>query len=88
MPDLRGDYVKVGDTIAYGAVDGRSGMIRVGKVIEIVATHEKPYYTGSTFMQTVPTKLRVDVEFSSGYGLPGKPVLINAEFKRFVKVGQ
>lgn len=85
VPDLRGDYVKVGDTIAYGAVDGRSGMIRVGKVIEIVEEHAKAESYGYT--RKVPTKLRVQVEFSSGYGLPGKPTLIEAGFKRFVKVG-
>lgn len=81
VPDLRGDYVRVGDTIAYGAVDGRSGMIRVGKVIEIVGTHV------NMKSGVQPTKLRVAVEFSSGYLAPEKPVLINAEFKRFVKVG-
>jgi hypothetical protein len=84
---LRGDLVGVGDTIAYGAVDGRSGMIHIGKVIEIVEGHEKPYYKGSDYMVKVPTKLRIEVEYSSGYGWPEKPVLIQASFKRFVKVG-
>ncbi len=88
VPDLRGDLVQVGDTIAYGAVDGRSGMIRIGKVIEIVEGHEKPYYKGSDYMVEVPTKLRIEVEFSSGYGKPEKPVLIQASFKRFVKVSE
>lgn len=80
VPDVRGDYVMVGDHIAYGAVDGRSGMIRVGKIIEIVSGKVDSYG------DAIPTKLRVDVEYSSGWGKPEKPVLIQASFKRFVKV--
>lgn len=90
VPDLRGDYVKVGDTIAYGAVDGRSGMIRIGKVIEIVWHHKsfERWDKEKEYPNRVPTKLRVDVEYSSGYTKPAKPVLIEAGFKRFVKVGE
>ena len=85
VPDLRGDYVKVGDTIAYAATDGRSGGIRVGKIISIKEAHEKAESHGYT--RKVPTKLRVDVAFSSGYWTPGKPTIIDASLKRFVKVG-
>jgi hypothetical protein len=89
VPDLRGDYVKAGDTIAYGAVDGRSGMIRIGNVIEIVWEHQtfQRWDNEKKYPDTAPTKLRVQVEYSSGYSLPGKPTLIEAGFKRFVKLG-
>lgn len=87
VADLRGDLVTVGDTIAYAATDGRSGGIRVGKILEIVEAHQKPYYRGSDYMVDVPTKLKVEVDFSSGYWKPGKPTLIDASLKRFVKVG-
>lgn len=86
VPDLRGDYVKVGDTIAYAATDGRSGGIRVGKIISIKEAHTKDdKYWGEG--HKVPTKIRVDVAFSSGYWTPGKPTIIDASLKRFVKVG-
>ena len=89
VPDLRGDYVKVGDTIAYGAVDGRSGMIRVGEVIEIVWEHKSfhSWDDEKQYPSTTPTKIRVDVTHSSGYSKPNKPTLIEAGFKRFVKLG-
>lgn len=85
VPDLRGDYVKVGDTIAYAATDGRSGGIRVGKIIGIIEAHVKEESYGYT--RKVPTKLRVEVAFSSGYWKPEKPTTIDASLKRFVKVG-
>lgn len=81
VQDLRGDWVKVGDTIAYAATDGRSGGIRVGKVIEIVPAHE------SKWGNEIPPKLKVDVGFSSGYWVPGKPTVIDSTLKRFVKIG-
>lgn len=81
VPDLRGDLVKVGDTIAYAATDGRSGGLRVGEVIAIVPSREGEYGN------TIPTKLKVSVDHSSGYWAPEKPTLITASFKRFVKVG-
>lgn len=84
VEDLRGVFVKVGDTIVYGATDGRSAGMRIGKVIEIVWGHEKPESYGYT--RKVPTKLRVEVEISSGYGIPAKPTLIEASFKRFVRI--
>lgn len=86
VPDLRGEHVNVGDTIAYAAVDGRSAMIRIGTVTEIVWSHKRPDAYNSDYLVEIPTKLRVEVDHSSGYGKPGKPVLIQADFKRFVKV--
>lgn len=80
--DLLGTQVVVGDEIVYGATDGRSGGIRVGKVTEIVAAHEKSESYGYT--RKVPCKLRVEVTASSGYWAPGKPVLIEVGLKRFV----
>lgn len=87
--DLRGEAVQVGDTIAYAATDGRSGGIRVGKVLQIIPEHKKwdswdkeREYGG----RTVPTKLQVDVEFSSGYWKPGKPTLIDSTLRRFVLI--
>jgi hypothetical protein len=85
VPDLRGNPVAVGDTIVYGATDGRSAGMRIGKVTEIVWAHEKMDYAWS-YSTKVPTKLRVEVEISSGFWAPSKPVLIEAGFKRFVKL--
>lgn len=92
VADLRGDLVGVGDTIAYAATDGRSGGLRVGKIVEIVAARdtfdrwdkEKEYPT----MQ--PTKLKVSVGHTSGLysGVEGKTTFIQASFKRFVKVAE
>jgi hypothetical protein len=59
--------------------------MRVGKVIEIVWAHEKWDYNWG-YKTDVPTKLRVEVEISSGFWAPAKPVLIEAGFKRFVKL--
>lgn len=89
VPDLRGTPVGVGDTIVYGATDGRSAGLRIGKVTEIVWKREV-YHDWDNEQQfskrQIPTKLRVEVEVSSGYGTPEKPVLIEAGFKRFVKL--
>jgi hypothetical protein len=62
--------------------------MRIGKVIEIVWARDKEHRVNAELYWTdhVPTKLRVDVEISSGYGTPAKPVLIEAGFKRFVKL--
>lgn len=83
VPDLRGDYVKAGDTIAYAVTQGRSGQLRIGKVIEIVWEREGAGSWGNT----IPTKLRVEVETSAFGRCPQKPTLIEAGFKRFVKLG-
>lgn len=83
VPDLRGNPVGVGDTIAYAVTAGRSGAMRIGKVIEIVWAHEK---VERYWKDNVPTKLRVEVSESSSYGKPSKPVLIEAGFKRFAKL--
>lgn len=86
VPDLRGDLVTVGDTIAYAATDGRSGGIRVGKILKITEAHTRDdKYWGTD--HKVPTKLQVAVEFSSGYWAPEQPTTIDASLKRFVKVG-
>ena len=89
VTDLRGTSVNVGDTIVYGATDGRSAGLRIGKVIEIVWAREDyhSWDTEKTFVKRqVPTKLRVEVEHNSGYGKIEKPTLIEAGFKRFVKL--
>jgi hypothetical protein len=85
VEDLRGEFVRVGDTIAYAVTAGRSGAMRVGEVIEILSEHHVSESYGWT--RSVPTKLRVEVNASSSYGKPAKPVLIEAGLKRFVKVG-
>ena len=84
--DLEDRVVRVGDRIAYAATDGRSAGLRTGKVTEIVPEHEKPESYGYT--RKVPTKIRVKVDKSSGYWAPEKPVLIEAGFKRFVRLGR
>ncbi len=87
--DLQGLPVKVGDRIAYAVTEGRSGNLRIGKVIEIRAVHvrfdswdeEKRHGT------EVPCKLRVEVE-TSAFSSISKPSLIQADFKRFVRLTQ
>jgi hypothetical protein len=84
VEDLRGVFVKVGDTIAYAATDGRSGGLRVGTVLEIIPEHDNPE---APWVGKTPTKIRVEVSASSGYWAPAKPTLIQASFKRFVRIG-
>ena len=91
VEDLRGTFVKVGDTIAYAATDGRSGGIRVGKILKIIESHQKWESWDKEHQyspRTVPTKLQVEVAFSSGYWAPEKPTTIDASLKRFVKVSE
>jgi hypothetical protein len=89
VPDLRGDLVGVGDTIAYAATDGRSSGLRLGKVIEVIESRVtySVWDKDKEFGRKQPTKLRVEVDYSTDYGTPVKPVLIAAGLKRFVKVG-
>ena len=88
--DLRGEDVKVGDTIAYAATDGRSGGMRVGKVVEIVPPRDTfdRWDKEKKYPNRQPTKLKVSVEHTSGLysGIEGKTTLIQADFKRFVLV--
>jgi len=44
--DIFGKEIKVGDYICYGAVDGRSGVIRVGRVVEL--SFRDTYYEKGT----------------------------------------
>lgn len=86
--DLNDQEVVVGDTIAYAVVQGRSANLRIGKITEIVWAHNK-YNSWDHEMKyptKVPTKLRVAVDKSSFGRGPEKPTLIEAGFKRFVKM--
>ena len=84
--DLDDKEVWPGDRIAYAVTTGRSANVRIGTVVEIVWEHTKDdKYWGSN--HTVPTKLKVQVEKSSFAELwSDKPTLIEAGFKRFVKL--
>lgn len=88
VPDLDGKRVIAGMRIAYAATDGRSSGLRIGKVVEIVAARLSFYRWDKEkeYPNKVPCKLRVEVQESSGYGTPSKPVLIEAGFKRFVRL--
>lgn len=92
VPDLRGDLVKVGDTIAYAATDGRSGGMRVGKVVEIVPPRNTfdRWDKEKEYPNKQPTKIKVSVDYTSGLysGVEGKTTTIQAGFKRFVKVAE
>ena len=86
--DLQGLPVVVGDRIAYAVTEGRSGNLRIGKVTEIRAAHERfeswdvdKEYGGTK----VPCKLRIEVE-KSAFSSIDKPSLIQADFKRFVRL--
>ena len=89
--DLEDRVVHVGDRIAYAATDGRSSGLRTGKVTDIIPAHTK--YDSKAderegrWGREVPTKIKVQVDKSSGYWAPEKPVLIEAGFKRFVRLG-
>lgn len=90
VEDLDGKQVGVGDRIAYAVTEGRSACVRIGTVVEIVEAH--PYYEkwdkDKEYPSEVPTKLRVQVEKSAFGSLwSDKPTLIQASFKRFVKLG-
>jgi hypothetical protein len=83
--DIRGDLVSVGDTIAYAVREGNTAALRVGTVLEIVP---KPK-TYTTKLESSPYKLRVQVEWDNSlWGVPDKPSLIDANLRRFVKVGE
>lgn len=87
--DLNDEQVEVGDTIAYAVVQGRSANLRIGKIIEIVWAHDKfdKWDKEKKYPTKVPTKLRVQVEKSAFGSLwSDKPTLIEAGFKRFVKM--
>lgn len=43
--DLFNREIKVGDYIVYSAVDGRSGVLRAGKVVELTQSKEIDYST-------------------------------------------
>jgi hypothetical protein len=88
--DLEDRVVRVGDRIAYAATDGRSSGLRTGTVTAIIPAHTK--YASKAderegWGRDVPAKIRVQVDKSSGYWAPEKPVLIEAGFKRFVRLG-
>jgi hypothetical protein len=87
VEDLQGSQVAVGDTIAYAAIDGRSANLRIGTVIEIVPKHMKydRWDADRKYGTEVPTKIRVDVS-KSAFSSIEKPALIQASFKRFVKL--
>lgn len=42
--DMFGNDIKEGDYIVYGAVDGRSGTLRAGKVLKLTQTKPDKYY--------------------------------------------
>lgn len=89
VEDPRGQQVGVGDTIAYAVTVGRSGNLRIGKIVEIVWAHPsfERWDKEKKYPNTVPTKLRVQVETSAfGSLYSDKPTLIEAGFKRFVKL--
>lgn len=88
--DLRDQPVKAGDLIAYAVTTGRSANVRIGRVVEIVWEHQRfdsAWDREHKYPTNVPTKLRVQVEQSAFGGLyTDKPTLIEAGFKRFVKL--
>lgn len=90
VPDLRDQPVKAGDLIAYAVTTGRSANVRIGRVVEIVWEHNRfdsSWDREHNYPTKVPTKLRVQVEQSAFGGLyTDKPTLIEAGFKRFVKL--
>lgn len=87
--DLDNKRAIVGDRVAYAVTDGRSGAMRLGKIIEIRETHDtfSRWDKEKEYPNKVPTKLRIEVQESTGYwGTPAKPVLIEAGLKRFVRL--
>lgn len=82
VPDLRGDYVTVGDTIAYAATDGRSSGLRVGKIVKITEKKVTESWHKPGFRLTVS----VDYTSSIYNRAEGATPSIDASLKRFVKV--
>lgn len=85
VPDIRGDLVTAGDTIAYAATDGRSGGMRIGKVVKIVPARMVEEYGVS---RKKPARITVSVDFTSSIynRAQGTNTSIDASLKRFVKV--
>lgn len=87
--DLQGLPVVVGDRVAYAVTEGQSGNLRIGKVIEIRAAHDKfdSWDAEQKYPTRVPCKIRIEVE-KSAFSSITKPSLIQADFKRFVRLTQ
>ena len=87
--DLDNKVTKVGDRLAYAAIDGRSSALRIGKLIEIRVAHVKydSWDKEKRHGNDVPVKLRIEVEMDNQGHKMSKPVLIEAGMKRFVKLG-
>lgn len=89
VEDLQNKEVRVGDRIAYAVTVGRSANVRIGKVVEIVWAHDsfERWDKEKEYPNQVPTKLKIAVEKSSfGSLYSDKPTLIEAGFKRFVRL--
>ena len=79
--DLDDIVVDVGDRIAYAVRDGDRAGMRIGEVVEIIpAVESKSWYDRR------PPKLRVKVERSTGYNIPDRPTLIEANVRKFVVI--
>lgn len=85
--DLQGLPVTVGDRVAYAVTVGQSGNLRIGTVTEIVPPHQRfdRWDTEHEYPVPVPCKLRIAVE-KSAFSDVDRPSLIQADFKRFVKL--
>jgi hypothetical protein len=86
IPDYLGRPVRVGDTIAYGALIGRGGGISVGKVLGFQWQKSKYYYGKEG--EPPPLKIRVQGDEISWRGerVQKAPGLLEANLRRFVRI--
>lgn len=77
--DITGQPLAVGDRVAYATSQSNSVEMKLGVITELVETVPKYEW------ESVVHKIRVQVEETSGYRPPKKPVLI-AKLYRVVKI--
>lgn len=75
--DITGQNLNVGDRIAYATSQSNSVEMKLGTIVELVQT--------ISYNDRVIPKIRVQVEETSGYRAPAKPVLLE-KLKRVVKL--
>lgn len=84
VEDMLGIKVVVGDRIAYAVTAGRSGDLVVGEVVGFQWSKAELNYSSPRHILKIKIK---EEKRSTGYSShTGRPVLIHADMKRFVKM--
>lgn len=78
--------VEAGDRVAYATRHGSSMHMRIGRVTEVISYQAERWNSGTRKREPFTAhSLRVQVERSSGWGKPDKPVRLT-ELDRVVKL--